>query len=332
MTGITPILTIFFGLGLCLLLSFLLSGMEAGVFALNRLRVRRLARMGNAQAQLLQSFLEQLEKFLWTILVGNTLVNFLILGWVIAKLHDWLAGQTVLIVVLFTVIVFGFYSFFDLLPKMLFRAYPNRLCLASANVVRLVHLGLAPLVFLVESISRLVLRWRGSRAFTGRLFGNREEMRAVMAEAAQALTSEEHAMVNRVLDLQHFTVAQITIPLTKTFSLEGQSRLTEALKLAQEKNLSRLPVWETREGKRRIAGMLDVGALLFVEKLEAEKTAGEFMSPALFLDDSTRLEIALRRMQRAGQRLAIVLARDGSEVGVVSLEDILKLMFGEVRL
>ena len=56
------------------------------------------------------------------------------------------------------------------------------------------------------------------------------------------------------------------------------------------------------------------------------------MSPALFLDDSTRLEIALRRMQRAGQRLAIVLTHDGSEAGVVSLEDILKLMFGEVKL
>ncbi|MEI7532741.1 MAG: CNNM domain-containing protein [Verrucomicrobiae bacterium] len=332
MTSYTTFLVAFFGVALCLLLSFLLSGMESGVFALNRLRVRRLARLGNSQAQILHGFLEKPEKFLWTILVGNTLVNFLILGWVIAKLHEWFGGQTLLIIVLFAVIVFGFYSFFDLLPKMLFRAYPNRLCLASANAVRLVHLALAPLVFLVESVSQLVLRWRGSRAFTARLFGNREEMRAVMAEAAQALTSEEHAMVNRVLDLQHFTVAQITIPLAKTYSLEVQSPLRDALKIAAEKNLSRLPVWETRDGKRRIAGMLDVGALLFVEKLDAEKTAGEFMSPALFLDDSTRLEIALRRMQRAGQRLAIVLAHDGSEAGVVSLEDILKLMFGEVKL
>ena len=332
MTSYTTFLVAFFGVALCLLLSFLLSGMESGVFALNRLRVRRLARMGNAQAEILHGFLEKPEKFLWTILVGNTLVNFLVLGWVIAKLHEWFGGQTLLIIVLFAVIVFGFYSFFDLLPKMLFRAYPNRLCLASANAVRLVHLALAPLVFLVESVSQLVLHWRGTRAFTARLFGNREEMRAVMAEAAQALTGEEHAMVNRVLDLQHFTVAQITIPLAKTFSLEVQSPLSDGLKLAQGKNLSRLPVWENREGKKRIAGMLDVGALLFVENLDAQKIAGEFMSPALFLDDSTRLEIALRRMQRAGQRLAVVLARDGSEVGVVALEDILKLMFGEVKL
>jgi putative hemolysin len=321
-----------FALGLCLLLSFLLSGMEAGVFALNRLRVRRLARTGNAQAQILHGYLDQPEKFLWTILLGNTLVNFFILGWVIAKLHEWFSGHTTVIIALFTVMVFVFYAFFDLLPKMLFRAYPNRLCLASAKVFRFVHLALAPLVFLVESISQFVLRWRGSRTFTGRIFGNREEMRAVMAEAAQALTSEEHAMVNRVLDLQHFTVAQITIPLAKTFFVEVNSPLRDAVKIAQENNLTRLPVWETRDGKRRIAGMLDVGALLFLENLDAAKTAGEFMSPALFLDDSTRLEIALRRMQRAGQRLAIVLARDGGEAGVVALEDILKLMFGEVKL
>jgi putative hemolysin len=325
-------LTNFFGLGLCLLLSFLLSGMEAGVFALNRLRVRRLARTGNLQARMLNDFLEKPERFLWTILVGNTLVNFLLLGWVIAKLHEWFAGHTAIIVALFTGIVFLFYAFFDLLPKMLFRAYPNRLCLATANTFRLVHLGLGPLVFIVEGVSRLALLWRGARTFTGRLFGNREEMRAVMAEAAQALTSEEHAMVNRVLDLQHFTVAQITIPLTKTFSVEVTSPLREALTLAREKNLSRLPVWENRDGNQRIAGILDVNQLLFRETLELEKPAAEFLSPALFLEDATRLEIALRRMQRAGQRLGIVLARDGREVGVVSLEDILKLMFGEVKL
>jgi CBS domain containing-hemolysin-like protein len=329
MTGQLPI---WFALGLCLLLSFMLSGMEAGVFALNRLRIRRLARSGNGQARRLHGFLEKPEQFLWTILVGNTLVNFIVLGWILAELHEYLAGHTGWVAAIFAVVVFVFYAFSDLLPKMLFRTYPNRLCLASANIFRFVHLGLSPVVFLVESISRLALRWAGSRAFTGRLFGNREEMRVVMAEAAQALTGDEHAMVNRVLDLQNFTVAKITLPLEKTFSADVATPLREALRLAREKNLSRLPVWEWRDGKQRIAGLLEVTALLYHESLDLARPAGEFMSPALFLDDNLRLEIALRRLQRAGQRLAIVLARDGREVGVVSLEDILKLMFGEVKL
>jgi|SRR5690242_2883026 len=328
-TGQLPAL---FALILCLILSFTLSGMEAGVFALNRLRVRRLARAGNTQALILHGFMEKPERFLWTILLGNTLVNFLILGWILAELHDLFSGQAGWVLGLFAVSVFLFYAFSDLLPKMLYRTYPNRLCMASAQVVRLTHFVLSPVVFLVERISQIGLRWRGSRAFTGRMFGNREEMRAVMAEAAQALTREEHIMVNRVLDLQHFTVARIGLPLDKACSTEVQTPLREALALAREKNLSRLPVWEMRDGKRRIAGLLDLTALLFREKLDLSKPAGEFMTPALFLEEGTRLEIALRRLQRAGQRLAIVLGRDGCEIGVVSLEDILKLMFGEVKL
>jgi len=73
-------------LALCFGASFLLSGMEAGVFALNQLRIRRLARNGKRSAQILNGFLEKPERFLWTILVGNTLANFLILGWVLAEL------------------------------------------------------------------------------------------------------------------------------------------------------------------------------------------------------------------------------------------------------
>ena len=83
------------GLGLCLLLSFLLSGMEAGVFALNRLRVRRLARAGKPSAKLLNGFLENPEKFLWTILVGNTLASFLILGFSLVKIHEWFLGNRI---------------------------------------------------------------------------------------------------------------------------------------------------------------------------------------------------------------------------------------------
>ena len=322
----------YFALGLCLLLSFLLSGMEAGVFALNRLRVRRMARTGNVSAQVLNRFLEKPEEFLWTILVGNTLVNFIFLGWFIARLHANFSGQWVLIFGLFVAVVFLFYSFFDLLPKMLFRTYPNRLCLRAARIFRIVYLLLRPFVAVAEGVSNLALRWTGARSFTGRLFGNREELRAVMAEAAQALTSEEHAMVNRVLDLQHFKVEQISVPLEKTIATDAHKTLREAVALAREKNLSRLPVWEMRDGKKRIAGLLDVTALLFVENLEENKTVAEFMSPAVFLEADTRLEVALRRMQRAGQRLAIVLTPDRQEAGIVSLEDILKLMFGEVKL
>jgi putative hemolysin len=317
---------------LCLFISFLLSGMEAGVFALNRLRVRRLARAGRPSAKFLGRFLENPEKFLWTILVGNTLANFLILGFALAKLREWFRDEDPLIVVLFAIVVFLLYALFDLLPKMLFRAQPNVLCLGTAPIFRVLYFASSPLVLVVEGISRMILRWTGGRAFTGQLFGNREEMRAFMQESAQSFTSDERAMINRVLDLQNFTVRQIARPLIRVASVEIEMSLGAAMTLAQEKKHSRLPVWERRDGKRRIAGLLSLGPLLFRDNVDLTRPVSAHMTPALFVNENTRLDVALRLMQRAGHRLAIVLARNGAETGAVSLEDILKVLFGEVKL
>ena len=322
-------------LALCFGASFLLSGMEAGVFALNRMRIRRLARSGKDSARILNRFLEKPERFLWTILVGNTLANFIILGWMLAKLHEAFLGephQTAWTVALFAVVVFLFYAFFDLLPKMLFRAHPNTLCLSAARVFRIVNFLLSPLVLLVEDVSKIILQWTGGQAFNGQLFGNREEMRAVMRESGQTLTDDEHAMVNRILDLQNYSVGQIAKPMSETASVEALTPLREAITKARERNISRMPVWEVRDGKRRVAGLLDVGPLLYLEPLDVDRVSSFYMIPAVFVNEGVRLEVALRLMQRAGQRMAIVLSRERTEIGIVAVKDILKVMFGEMKL
>jgi len=325
----------YLALALCLGASFLLSGMEAGVFALNRMRIRRLARSGRKSARILNHFLNKPERFLWTILVGNTLANFIILGWILAQLHEAFLGNnhaTAYVVTLFAIIVFLFYSLFDLLPKMLFRAHPNSLCLSAARVFRIMNFILSPLVLLVEDVSKAILRWTGGQAFNGQLFGNREEMRAVMRESGQALTDDEHAMVNRILDLQNYSVGQIAISLGELVSVEATTPLREALVLAREKGVSRMPVWEVRNQKRRVAGLLDVAPLLYRETLDLEKPSLSYVIPAVYVSEGVRLEMALRLMQRAGQRMAIVLSRERTEVGIVAVKDILKVMFGEMKL
>ncbi len=313
----------------CLVLSFVLSGMEAGVFALSRLRIRQQVRAGKRSARVLQGFMDHPENFLWTILVGNTLANFFILGWLVFVLHD-LVGRPRWFALVFSGLVFLLYAFFDLLPKTLFRMYPNRLCIALARPFEFVHKLLRPLVGLVERVSDLLLRWRGGRTFTGHLFGNREELRQLMQDSAQALSSEERVMISRVLDLQTITVRHSMTPLANVIMLNTASPLEEALRVAREHNLTRIPVWETRENQRRIAGLLNVDQLLFTAGLDPQRPVSEHLKPALYLDGELRLEVALRRMQRGGERLAIVLGLDRREIGVISLQDILKNVFGEV--
>src|SRR5690348_1758804 len=115
---------------ICLGVSFVMSGMEAGVFALSRLRILQQMRRGRSSARVLYDYLEHPETFLWTILVGNTVANFFILGYTIVWLYGQLGGRAVMFAAIFAVMVFLFYALFDLLPKMLFRMYPNRLCMA----------------------------------------------------------------------------------------------------------------------------------------------------------------------------------------------------------
>jgi CBS domain containing-hemolysin-like protein len=120
--------------------------------------------------------------------------------------------------------------------------------------------------------------------------------------------------------------------LAEAVTVTIQTTLREALALARDRGLSRLPVWDERDGRKRIVGLLALNSLLYQPSLDGEKLVAEFVKPALYLAEDDRLEVALRRMQRGGQRLAVVLGRDQHETGLVTLEDILKLIFGEVKL
>jgi CBS domain containing-hemolysin-like protein len=289
-------------------------------------------RAGRRSAQALHSYLEDPENFLWTILVGNTIANFVILGWLVEVLHESLRGHVGLFVFLFSVFVFLFYAFFDLLPKMLFRSFPNRLCLMLARPFGVIHFMLRPLVALVEGFSGILLRWRGGRTFTGHLFGNREELLLVMQESAQSLSTEERTMINRVLDLQSLTVRQAMKPFSTDVLITRDTRVREVLGFARDKHLLRLPVWDTREGRRRVVGLINLNQLLFKADVDSGATVGAWLQAAMYVEEDTRIEVALRRMQRGGQRLAVVLGRDRRELGTLDLQDVLEVIFGEVSL
>jgi CBS domain containing-hemolysin-like protein len=153
-----------------------------------------------------------------------------------------------------------------------------------------------------------------------------------MQESAAAFTGEKQAMIGRVLDLQTITVRQIEVPMDKAASLMLGTPLADAFKLCDERHLTRLPVWQDTGGQRRVIGIFDLDTIIYRADLDPQKRAGDFLKPALYLDEDMRLEVALQKLQRSGQRLAIVLGRDRNETGVVALEDILKVVFGEVKL
>jgi len=321
-----------FFIALGLVLSFFFSGMEAGVFALSRVRIRRLVRAGDTNALRLSRYLDHPEEFLWTILAGNTLSNFAVASFVVVLLGGWARSHPALFAVAFFLGALVFYALCELFPKMLFRLYPNRLCMLFSRLFSVLHFFLRPVVALLRWLSTGLLRWSGGQTFEPQVFGTREELRVLMQDSAQELSSEERGMINRVLDLQNLTVSHILVPMPRAVTVNMDTLVTDALALCRERGLSRLPVWRSDGETKRIAGVFNLKSLLYREDLDPAKRAGDYVKPAAFVDADMRLEEAMRHLQRAGQRLAIVLARDGREIGIVSLQDLLKAVFGEVKL
>ncbi len=326
MTLAASILLLLISLGV----TFCCSGMEAGVFAMSRLRIRHQMRAGKRAAAVLHGFLEDTEGFLWTILLGNTLANYVATILIVSLLHDALIGIPILFLSALFASVFALYAFADLLPKTLFRQFPNRLCLALARPFRILHLGMAPLVALVAWLANLLLRITGGRRFSGRLFGSREELRQLMQESGQAISGMEQAMVNRVLDLQNLTVGRLALPLDKAVVATTVTPVTDLLAMCRQSGLTRMPLRDEKTG--RVVGIFSLRASIYQSGFDPAGRAGAFLQPAVYLDEAIRLEVALQRFRSSGQRLAIVLDRDRREVGIIAFQDILRFMFGELGL
>ncbi|HEX7863076.1 MAG TPA: CNNM domain-containing protein [Verrucomicrobiae bacterium] len=319
-------------LPLCLATSFLCAGMEAGIFTLGRWRIAQQMRAGQARAARLYAYLQNTENFLWTILVGNTLALFFAM-WIIAvALVRALPDRPGLFWLSYIAVAFGFYAFCDLLPKTLFRRFPNRLCLSMSAPFGVLHIALFPIVSLVESIANLLLRWTGGRTFKGHVFSSRHELRLLLEDTSEALTSEERGMIARVFDLHNIAVRQIAIPFARVPPLGANDLLGDALARFRETPANILPVWNADPRNRRIAGFLEAKRVIYEPNLQLSEEINRHLTPAMYVDEDIRVHDALRRMQRTGQRMAVVLSRERREIGLITVEEILKVIFGEVRL
>lgn len=319
-------------LPVCLFTAFLCAGMEAGIFALGRWRIAQQMREGRTQAARLYAYLQNTENFLWTILAGNMTSAFFGLWLVGVTLIKALPERPVMFWSSFLASVFVFYAFCDLLPKMLFRTYPNRLCLLASTPFRLVHLAFAPMVWVIEGMTNLLLRWTGGKVFKGQVFSSRGELRQLMEDTSENLTSEERGMIGRVFDMNNISVRTIATPFSRFPRLTTDNLVGEALNVFRDFPSNLLPVWSADPKRKRIAGFLNLKEMLFHPPSADGETLSRRLSPPFYLEEDARVQDALRRMQRSGSRMAVVVSRDRKEIALITLEEMLKVIFGEVKL
>ena len=151
----------------------------------------------------------------------------------------------------------------------------------------------------------------------------------MMQEAAPDLTREEKAMINRVLDLPNRRVRHVMVPMANVTSVRADMPMRDVLAICRDRNLTRHRRFDSKT--RRVSlSMVNLEHILYSTELDPNKSAREYLQPALFLPEEMLLEEALRRMQHTGWRQAVVLGSNSRETGIISLQDVFKVIFGDV--
>lgn len=316
-------------LAFLIICSAFFSSSETGLLSLNRYRLRHLQREGHKGAQRAGRLLDQPDRLLGTILVGNNVVNILAASiatliavdlWGDAGVAIATTGLTIIL------LIFG-----EITPKTFAALRPETIAFPASRLLALLMLPLAPVVWLTTVISNGLLRLlridpkeRASDALST------EELRSVVRESGDELPDQRQDMLLGILDLENVTVDDVMIPRNEVHGIDLNDELNHIIDQLRSTSHTRLPVY--RDNINQIVGVLhmrQIARLLTLNKLThavLEAACGE----PYFIPEGTALSIQLLNFQKHKKRMGIVVDEYGDIEGVVTLEDILEEIVGEL--
>lgn len=324
---------------LMLLLSAFFSGSEIAFVTANRLRTTVRARGAGWVGRMVQEFLEDPATVLTTCLVGNNVAlvlystlmsltldgpltdGFELLFGAEAHVAPWvLAAQTV--IAAFVVLVLG-----EVIPKSLLRNPSGRVILSLAGPLKLTYWLLSPLITLAGWTSNLLVRLVGAPNDTVQQF-LRRDFELIIRESRETgqldLDDEESEILSNVFELRALRVKDSMVPRTEIRSVEETMPLDAVRQMFIDTGFSRLPV--TRESVDRVTGVV-----LAHDLFHEPASLSDILRPVRFVPESKPARDLLFDFLRGDGSLAIVVDEFGGTAGIVTLEDLLEELFGDIR-
>ena len=322
-----PIGVLIFILLILFLLSAFFSGTETALMALNRYKLKHLAKK-NKGARLAMQLLQKPDRLIGVILLGNNLVNILITQ--LATLLGFRLGGNAGVAIATGVLTLLLLVFAEITPKTIAALKAEKIAFPAAYVY-IVLLKLAyPLVWLINLFSNTIVRLAGVDPKTNALQQlNHEELKSVVNEAGGLIPESHQDMLLRVLDMESITVDDIMIPRTEISGIDLDDDWNDIEEQILRSNFTRLLVF--RGGINNILGFIHLRTLLPLfreEKIEKEQLQNALV-PAYFTLEGTPLTQQLINFQEAKRRMALVVDEYGDVQGLVTLEDILEEIVGE---
>ncbi len=308
------------------------SSTETAFFALRHTDLLRWRREGNRRAALIGKLLERPNRLIATIFIGNELVNVSISSVLAALLiarypeHGrWAAVAAGTLGIL----VLG-----DVTPKCLVWPRAQRFSLFAARPIHLFSLAAFPVRYLLEGITSLLLRWfGGAAAEEGRAVLTEREFRALVdaGEESGILDRRERQLIHNIFEMTDRRAGEIMTPLADVFMVPADLPGEELVQRCRVLRRSRVPVYEG--DRRNVVGILYLKDLLRRAAQEGGREEGwrGLVRPPFAIATSQKLPLLLRKFQRRKVHLALVVDEYGALAGIVTLEDVLEELFGEIR-
>ena len=318
-------------LSVLIMLSGLFSASETAFFSLNTLRLERLAKEGNKKAEEILKLLQNPANLIATILIGNEMVNVAIAATsailFIKLLGEELGASLSVPITVITLLIFG-----EVTPKTLAIKYSEKYAFFIFSFIRAVSFAITPLRILLVSLASFLLKPFGVELFNKPKALTDEEFLLLVSEGAKegTIAQEEKELIDRTLDLGEMDVKEIMVPKHKIFAIQKDTPLREAIEKIKETKFSRIPIYD--KSLDDIVGILYTRKILplKLKKEDLEKPVGNFCDEPFFITEFLTLDKLLENMQRSKKHMAIVVDEYGNTAGIVTLDDILREIVGDI--
>jgi putative hemolysin len=314
-------------IGLALLVTAIFSAAEMAFIAANRLRLRHMAEGGHRTAiRYLEAFRSP-ERLLSTAMMGVTISHITastVATWGLIPVVGGAAALVVTLALTPLMLVFG-----EVMPKAVARERATGLILLLFPVIEVAGRVLTPLTWGANALVGRALALLGRQPTSTRQFVSREELKLLLQmEPAEAdVTLSEAEMIDKIFDLGETAVREVMVPLVDVAALPETASPADAVRLIGERGFSRIPVFTDRAFN--IVGVVTTMDLLRLG--EAAPDLRSLMRPATYVPETKRIDDLLREMQKNRVQLAVVVDEYGGAVGIVTVEDIVEEVVGEIR-
>lgn len=313
-------------IAICIVLSMYFSATETAFNSISRIRLRNKAEDGNKKAMLVLKLSEQYDEMLSAILIGNNIVNIACSSIAtllfVRLLHDNDLGATVSTVVMTVILlIFG-----EISPKTIAKESPEKIAMFSAPFLNLLIHILKPFTFVFKQWQNLLSKIFKSSEESGI---TEQELLTIVDEAEQGggIDKDESELIRSAIEFNELEVRDIFTPKIDIEALPANSSKEDVAKMFSDSGYSRLPVYE--KSIDNITGVLyykDFYHTAFQSKTEIS----EIVKPVIFVPKSKKISDLRKELQEQQQHIAVVMDEFGCTAGLVTLEDILEELVGEI--